>query len=459
MTRLIRPPGPRTHYLIGSFPFPKADLLRLLPSWARRYGDIFYFRAFGFHLYFLNHPDYFEYVLVSNSRNFIKGRSVQASRCFLGNGLLTSEGDFWLHQRHLAQGAFHRHCISEYGSVMVDCTQRMVAGWHDGEVRDVYQDMLRLCMDIAARTLFGADLARQADEVGAAIETVLEEVTGGVMQLPFLVKLPTLGNLRLRRAVRRLDKVVWGMIHQRRNSERSKDDLLSLLLRAHDDGDTQMTDQQLRDEVITLFLAGYEPCAVALSWTWYLLSQHPEVEAKLWEELRTVLAGRPPGVADLPQLRFSEKVMKESMRLYPPAWIISRETVSECEIGGYRVPAGTQLAMSAWVTHRDGRYFADPEVFNPDRWTDELTAPLPRFAYFPFGGGPRLCIGAAFTMTETVLLLATIAQRFRFSLLRGHPVTPEPAITLRPKQGIRVVVRERGDRTPTLKVTREAALV
>ncbi len=439
---LALPPGPKSRFLIGNFPFGSRDLLGLITSWARQYGDIFYYRAFHFRVYFLNHPDYIEYVLVTHNRNFIKGRGLQANRRLFGNGLLTSEGDFWLRQRRLAQPAFHRDRIAAYGEVMVAYTERMLSTWQDGERRDIHQDMMRLTLEIVAKALFDADVAARVDEVSSALEVLMQENSGGRMLLPLLRRLPTPGNLRYGRAVERLDRIIYDIIRQRRASGRDAGDLLSMLLHAQDEDGSRMTDRQLRDEAMTLILAGHETTAIALSWTWYLLAQHPEVEAKLLAELCQVLGGRSPRVQDLPRLPYTEMVVKESMRLYPPAYAMARIALEDCEMGGYRVHAKASLVMSQWVMHRDPRYYEEPERFNPERWVNGLEKRLPKFAYFPFGGGPRLCIGAPFAMMEAVLL-ATIAPRFRLSLAPDHPVEILPTITLRPKHGIHVVLHRR----------------
>ena len=254
---------------------------------------------------------------------------------------------------------------------------------------------------------------------------------------------PTPTTLRFRRAVRRLDEVIYGIMDERRSSGKDTGDLLSMLLHAQDEEGNRMSDEQLRDEVITLLLAGHETNALALSWAWYLLSRHPEVEARLLEELREVLGDRAPTVDDVPRLRYAGMVIRESMRLYPPAWGLSREAIEECEIGGYRVPAGTQLFIVLWVLHRDPRYFEDPETFYPERWEDGSAGRIPRYAYLPFGAGPRLCIGSSFAMTEAILLLATMAKRFRLELASERPVIPQPSVTLRPGGGMRMVLRRR----------------
>jgi cytochrome P450 len=298
-------------------------------------------------------------------------------------------------------------------------------------------------LEIAAKTLFDVDVATQAAEVGEVLGVVMEENTAlrGVLRLPRLF--PSPGDRRLRRAVRRLDEIIDAIIRERRASGRDTGDLLSMLLNAQDIDGTRMTNRQLRDEAVTIIIAGHETTALALSWTWYLLSQHPAVEARLIEELQAVLAGRPPEVEDLPKLRYAEQIFQEALRLYPPVWGTTRIGLRDCEIGGYPVKAGTSLAVCPWVMHRDPRYFEDPDAFRPERWEDGLEKRLPRFAYFPFLGGPRLCIGKAFALMEGVLLLARIAQQFRLTLAPGQTVTPWATLTLRPKDGIRMQLTRR----------------
>jgi len=443
------PPGPKGHFLLGNLPEFGKDLLGFITQCAREYGDIVRLRLANRVAYLLNHPDYMEYVLVTNHRNFVKNsffwRHVKA---VFGSGLLTSEGDFWLRERRLCQPAFHREQIAGYGKVMVDLTAQVLAAWDDGEVRDVHQDMMRLTSRIASRTLLGIDVGAEVEEIEPALEVIIKEIAVRFRRpFPIPDSVPTPRNLQYRAAIHRLNDLIYRVIRERRASAESGgargDDLLSLLLHAQDIDGTRMTDRQLRDEAMTLFIAGHETTALALSWTWYLLSQHPDVEAKLWAELEAVLGGHPPSVADLPRLTYTENVVRESLRLYPPAYGFGREALQDCEIGGYVVPKGTTLFMSQWVIHRSSRYFPDPEAFMPDRWADGLAKRLPKYAYFPFGGGPRICIGGGFAMMEAVLLLATIAQRFRLTLVPGHPIALYPSITLRPAYGVRVTLERR----------------
>ena len=445
----LLPPGPRGRFPTGNLLDYTRDHLGFLTRCAREYGDVVGLRFVNVPVYLLNSPDHIEYVLVRNNRNFIKSRGERVSLGFLGQGLLTSEGSFWRRQRRLAQPAFHRERISSYGEVMVQSAERMTATWRDGEARDVHRDMMRLTLEIVARTLFGVPLKpAEFEEVGGALAVIAERFTGrgGVFfQVP--EKVPTPGNLRFKGALRQLDTLIYGIIRSRRESGEevgSRGDLLSMLLAARDEETGEgMGDRQLRDEVMTILLAGHETTANALSWSWRLLAKHPEAENKLHDELDEVLAGRPPAVEDLPRLRYADMVVKESLRLYPPAWAFGREAVGDCEIGGYHVPAGTQLIMSQWVTHRDPRFYEVPAEFRPERWKDGLAERLPRYAYFPFGGGPRLCIGQSFAKMEAVLLLATMAQRFRLRPVPGERTTPQPSITLRPRNGMWMVLQMR----------------
>jgi cytochrome P450 len=445
----VLPPGPKGHFLFGTFGEYVRDPLSFLSQCAKEYGDIIYLpsvRFTKFRTYFLNHPDYIEEVLATKSHQFSKFRQgFGIIGQLLGNGLVTSEGDFWRHQRRLMQPAFHRERIAAYGDVMVGYTNRMLTRWQTGETRDVHEDMMRLTLEIAAKTLFDVDMADKAEEVGTSLALAIQYYDEWFRNLVLTLlpeSVPIPHNVRSRRVVQRLDEIIYDLIQQRRNSGEDKGDLLSMLLHTQYENGSQMTDQQIRDEVMTLFLAGHDTTALAMTWTWYLLSQHPDVEAKLVEELQTVLEGRNPTFADLPRLRYTDMVVKESMRLYSPVWAMGRIANTDCEIGGYYIKAGSIVLLSQWIMHRDSRYYDQPEVFNPNRWADGLAQRLPTYAYFPFGGGPRVCIGKSFAQMEAVLLLATIAQKFRFSLVPGQDITPWPAFTLRPKQGIKMLLGE-----------------
>ena len=411
---------------------------------AREYGDIAGLRVLNFRSIFINHPDLIEEVLVTNARKYSKGRVLRANRHVFGEGLLTSEGDFWLRQRRLAQPAFHRARIASYAATMVEYTQRMLNGWRGGEERDAHQEMMRLTLQIVGKTLFDADVERDAQDVGKSLELLLE--IGANFRRAIFVPhwLPTPTNLRVKREVAQIEKILYRIIGERRASGRDAGDLLSMLLSAQDEDGSRMTDRQLRDEAVTLFLAGHETTASTLSWTWWLLARNPAVEAKLHAELDAVLGDRAPSLDDLPRLAYAGHVITESLRLYPAAWGMARLAVEDHEIAGYPVTKGMGVAMAQWVVHRDPRWYDAPEEFLPERWENDLWKRLPRFAYFPFGGGPRQCIGNAFALMEATLILATIARKFRLRLVANRPVAPLASITLRPRHGVGVILESRG---------------
>jgi len=447
------PPGPRGHWLQGHLPQFRGDRLEFMARCVREYGDVVGLRFGHRRVYLVNHPDLLEEILVTQSRHFIKNFALRINPLVFGKGLLVSEQEFWLKQRRLIQPAFSRNRLAGYSQVMIDATQSMLASWKPGETRDIYTDMMRLTLAITARTLFDAEVDGDASEVSNALHLLQENFLVRINSLLLLpIWVPTPQNLRLRRIIRKLDEIIFRFIRQRRQNPVEKPDLLSILLQARDEDDgTGMTDRQVRDEAMTLFLAGHETTALALSWTWYLLAGHPEVEEKLQAEVDGVLAGRVPTFEDLPRLKYAEKVIQESMRYYPPVYLIGREAIDECVISGFRVKKGTTLLMSQWLIHRDPRFFEQPEKFIPERWTEEFARTMPKFAYFPFGGGPRLCIGNTFAMMEMVLVLADIAQRFRFTAKAGHDVTLWPSFTLRPRNGIPATLVER--KTPTALAT------
>jgi cytochrome P450 len=440
------PPGPRGNWLFGSLGEFRRDMLGFYTHCATTYGDIVPYRLGFNRLCLVNHPDHVEHVLTTDSKNYAKRTYVlNLLLPVLGNGLLTSEGDFWLRQRRLIQPAFHKQRLAGFGEVMVQYALRLADQWRDGEPRDLHHDMMRLALEIVGKTLFDADVTHDARDVGDALEVVMDQfIRRWESFLPLPPSWPTPANLRFKRTMQKLDAIIYRMIAQRRATGEQHNDLMSLLLQARDEDDgTGMTDVQLRDEAMTLFLAGHETTANALSWTWYLLAQHPDVERKLLDELTAVLHGRPPTVADLPRLVYTERVLMESMRLYPPAYGFGRVARVDCELGGYRIPRGTTVILCPWVTHRDGRWFDEPLAFRPERWENDLVKRLPRYAYFPFGGGQRQCIGNGFAMMEATLVVATLAARFNFALRPDPPVTPRAVVTLRPARGIPVVVHKR----------------
>ena len=410
---------------------------------AHEYGDVAGIRILNFKTIFINHPDTIEQVLVTNARKYSKGRVLRANRHVFGEGLLTSEGEFWLRQRRLAQPAFHRARIASYAATMVEYTEKLLEGWRDGEELDAHQEMMRLTLRIVGKTLFDADVERDAQGVGKSLELLLE--IGADFRRTIFVPhwLPTPANLRIKREVAHIEKILYRIIAERRASGRDKGDLLSMLLAAQDEDGSRMTDKQLRDETITLFLAGHETTASTLSWTWWLLAQNPAVEAKLHAELDAVLGGRAPTLDDLANLPYTNHVITEVLRLYPTAWGLARLVVEDDEIAGYPATKGMGIAMAQWVVHRDSRWYEAPEEFRPERWQGDLVKRLPRFAYFPFGGGARQCIGNTFALMEAALVLATVAQKFRLRMVAGHPVVPLASITLRPRHGVRVRLERR----------------
>jgi cytochrome P450 len=447
-----RPPGPRGLPFVGTSFMASRDSTQTLLRWAREYGDIVYYRFFDFQFYVLFHPQHVERVLLGKTGNFVKGITSRANPELFGNGLLTSDGDFWRRQRKLSNPAFHRESLARYADITVEEAARLMDGWRNGETRNTHNDMMNVTLRIVLRSLFGSELGESMRVIEPALDIIMVS-SSGFHSIAFYLGIPTPTRKRHFLAVEKLNEVVYALIARGREKLKTGEgsaqaaggakDLLTLLLTARDDDGNSMSDQQLRDEVITLLLAGHETTALNLSWTWYLLAQHPEVEEKLHAELDAVLGGRPPSAADLPKLQYTDRVIRETLRLYPPAWRIFRRTEEPLEVGEYVLPAGSNIVLSQWVTQRDKRWFSEPDRFDPDRWSEEAAAKLPRFAYFPFGGGPRVCIGAGFAMMEATLLLATIAQRYRMRLAPNQRIEPLASITLRPKNGIRVELQDR----------------
>jgi cytochrome P450 len=440
-----RPPGPRQHWLSGNLREFTRDRLKAITRWHREYGDVVQARFGPRPILFLHRPELVEDVLVAQNRKFIKHYRLRTAKRTLGKGLLTSEGEFWRTQRKLAQPAFHRDRISAYADVMVQYTEQMLASWNDGETRDVQAEMMRLTLQIVARTLFAAEIGTESAAASKAMESLLHASMKRMGRLiPVPDWLPTPANFVVERSARRLDQIILAIIARRRESGEDRGDLLSMLLHAQDEeSGSRMTDQQLRDEVMTLFLAGHETTANTLAWVWYLLANRPEAESSLHDELDLVLGERLPTMADLPRLVYTGLVVTEALRLFPTVWMLGRENIEPVELGGYMIQNGTTVFMPQWTIHRDPRWFDDPESFRPERWARGLQEQIHRYAYFPFGGGPRICIGNNFALMESALLLATIARRFRLRLAPDAVVTPLPSMTLRPSHGVKVVVARR----------------
>jgi cytochrome P450 len=440
------PPGPRNFIPGLWFVGFRRDPIRFFMGLARQYGDIVYFHLGSQRVFLLNHPDLIKDVLVTHDSNFVKGRGLERAKLLLGEGLLTSEGELHRRQRRLMQPAFHRLRLKAYSGIMVQAADQLQDSWKDGDALDIDHEMKGLTLSIVGRTLFGADVGKEASELQEALTTAMR--LWRKMMLPFtetLEKFPLPSVRKFRNARHRLDETIYRIIAERRRKPGLHEDLLSMLLAAQDfEGDGgQMTNLQLRDEVMTLFLAGHETTANALTWTWYLLSQNPEIEAQFHAEVDRFPRAQVFSAEDLPLLTYTEKVFAESMRLFPPAWLIGRRALSDYEIPPYRVPAHSLVLMSQYVMHRDERYFPHAPQFDPERWTPEAKAARPKFSYFPFGGGPRQCIGDGFAWMEGILLLATLGRKWKFRLVPGHRVEMQPLVTLRPKYGMKMILEKR----------------
>jgi cytochrome P450 len=447
-----RPPSPPGHWLLGNLPEFRRDMLGFFTHCAREYGDFVALKLGPRRVHLASHPDYVEQVLVTENRKFGKSYVFELLRPVLGNGLLNSEGEFWLRQRRLMQPAFSKSSVNNYAGSIIEYAQRLLAEWSDGQHCDLHHEMMRLTMGIVGKALMDIDLTEVSSEVAAPLEEAMRDFSHrfeSAWNFPSWV--PTPRNRRAKRNVRRLDAVVNRIIRARRETGGDRGDLLSKLIHTRDEVDhTGMTDRQLRDEVMTLFLAGHETTANALAWTWFLLGQNPVAESRLHEELVTVLGDRWPDISDVPMLVYTEAVIKESMRLYPPAFAFSRRVLADATVGGYHVPAGSAVIMSQWVIHRDERWWDEPEKFCPQRWLEPTTKSRPTYAYFPFGGGPRGCIGNTFAMLEAILVVAAIAARYRIELVAPETVRPWPSVTLRPRGAIQAVLHARQPQPVTL---------
>jgi cytochrome P450 len=447
------PPGPRNLSPLGSTPALQRDTIRFASEIWHRYGDVVHFRFLFWPAYALYHPDHVKQVLQENHRNYNKAffnMKVISSSSLFGNGLFTNDGESWLHQRRLMQPSFHRKRLASFGSPMTEATVAMLERWQrtapSDTPLDIPVEMMRLTQRIVGLALFTIDLSDEVDTVGRTF-TAIGPLLSKYANLPFPpLWVPTPRNRRVQAGVNTLNTVVYAIINERRKRpvDTNTGDLLSMLLSARDEETGEgMSDQQLRDEVMTLLLAGHETTATALTWTWYLLSQHPEVERRLHAELDTVLGGQLPTVEHLDVLPYTRMVIQEAMRLYPPVFGFSRHAISEDEIGGYRIRANSVIFVSQYCTHRHPAFWEEPEVFDPERFTEERSAGRPRFAYFPFGGGPRQCIGSAFALMEAQLVLATVAQRYALRLVPGHPVEPQVLLTMRPRYGLLMTLHPR----------------
>ena len=443
---LLRPPGPSRALSPVIFYRLMRHPLEMFAEAAARYGDVVLLPALWRRVFFLNHPDYIRDLLVTSAQKFEKSPAIKSTKPVLGEGLLTSEREFHLRQRRLAQPAFHRQRIAAYGAVMAEYAEQRRRRWSHGQQVDLHAEMMALTLAVVGKTLFDYDLAVDSSQIASSLETFLEMFRFMMMPFaPYVERLPLPGMIRLRRARQRVDAIVYRIIRERRASGRDHGDLLSMLLAAQDEeGDGgSMTDVQLRDESLTIILAGHETTANALTWAFYLLAQHPQVEARLHAELDAVLAGRLPTADDLPALPYAEMVLAETLRLYPPAYAVGRWSLEDHAFGPYEIPRYSVVLTSQWVMHRDPRFYSDPQRFDPERWKPEARAARPKFSYFPFGGGNRVCIGEGFAWMEGILILATLAQQWRMRIAPGYRAELWPVITLRPRSGMPMILERR----------------
>lgn len=439
-----RPPGPAALPFLGPIGEVRRDPLGFMVRTARAHGDVAYTRFAGMPTYLLSHPDAIEHVLLTGRANYPKSDLAIRFRSLLGEGLLTSSGALWTRQRKMMSPAFQHKRVLAYADAMIRATEEHLGRWVSGEERSVNEDMMHLTLDIAVRTLFGSSSREHEARVSRALHTVSDYFARTLSQpFPWPLSVPTPLNRAFLGARAELDQVVHGIIREKRLNKEPSDDLLSTMLELTDEEGQRMSDEQLRDEVLTLLLAGHETTALTLTYALYLLAKHPEVADWVAEELSAVLGDRPPTLAELPALLRTDQLVKEAMRLYPPAAVLTRKALADDVVMGWTIPAGAMVVLPQWVTHRDPRYFEDPERFWPARWTAELEERLPRFAYFPFGGGGRVCIGSAFATLEARLALAELVRRFRYRLVDEGPLELVASITVRPRNAVRLAITER----------------
>ncbi len=440
-------PGPRGNRFFGGHVYEsRRDPLNFMLKLAREYGDLSTFQVGRDRVYFVNSPEGVHDVLVNHYDNFLKGRGRTRSWKLIGQGILLSDGELHKRQRRLAQPAFHRQRVATYAEEMVSGAARCSARWQDGQTLDIWPEMLRLTLGVVGHTLFSADVESQNDEVGSALRDVM--VRFRAFKLPgsgLLDRLPLPQIARLHRGQRRLRELVLKLIEERRRTGRDHGDLLSMLILAEDEDSADvMTSEQVWQEALTIFVGGFDTIATALMWTFYALSQNPEVEARLHDELDAVIVdGRPASFEDLRHLQYTERVLSEALRLYPPTWRLVRRAIRDFPIGEHCIPADSLVVLCQYTMHRDPRFFPEPEVFDPQRWTPEARTARPSYSFFPFGGGPRRCLGESFAITEGVLVLATLARHWRLRLDEGHKVEVLPQHLLRAKTGMRMRLEHR----------------
>ena len=432
------PPGPNGYPVIGVLPqFISSTWLDFMTRWAREYGDMVHMNLIGKPLCYINRPEYIKAVLVTNAESFHKSRGYSVVlRRMLGDGLVTSEDETWLRARRIYQPAFKKDQINAFAALASKYATQMGDQWKDGAVRDIQHDMMTVTLQVAA-DVFGLDLGNDIDEIGGALNAAMAEFSS-VSNYLLPEWLPTPSMHRFKKAIASFDAVVERIIERKRANPGDGTDLLAMLMKACDD--KVLTERQFRDEIKTTLVSGHETTANTLSWTWHLLSQYPEVLQKLRDEVYAVCGDRLPALEDLPKMPYLRKVFKESMRVYPTAYTIGRSAIRDVSIGPYMFPAGMTVIMAPWVVHHNAKYYPDPERFDPERWTDEFNKSLPEYAYFPFGGGPRGCIAEPFAIAEAGIIIATLVRKFNITPKAGSTVTPCPAITLRPKDGVWVNV-------------------
>lgn len=439
------PPGPKGTWLMGNCDELTKNPLDFLVKCHKEHGDCVGMRVGTLPMMMITNPDLIHEVLVTKAASFTKDAAIKNNPEFFGNGLLRSEGDHWKRERKLASPSFSPKRLEEYSRTMVEHADSRVAGWKDGETVDINREMMRLTLSIAAKTLFDVELG-DSEEFEKALEDAQDFLSERldnliVLLLPEWVPFPT--NVHLLDAIHKVDKVVYKLINERRGHTDGRHDLLSSLIAAQDDDGTKLSDQQIRDEVFTMFFAGHETTALTLTWTLYLIAQHPDVEAKILEEIKNVLGDRKPVGHDTHRMDYCRRVIMESMRVIPPVWSIAREAAEECTIGEWECPKGTSILISQWVNNKDERWFPEPEKFNPDRWTPEFNEKLPKYAFFPFGGGPRTCIGNNFALMEAVLLLAEIIRNYHLEIAPDQKIEFKPAATLKPRYGLKMILKKR----------------
>ena len=440
-------PGVSGLALFRLMPEFKRNTLQTFVDLARRHGDLVCFRGL-WTSFMLIDPEHIEYVLQTNSRNYRKGRHYKEMKAATGNGLFVSEGDVWLRQRRLTQPAFHHQRIASFAKIMTDACEAMLERWRPLAERsatvEVDAEMLRLTLGIVGKALFSRDLSDEADTMSQSFEIIRKHTTDRIMSVVKLpASFPTAQNRRFRQAIANAEQVVYDLIAERRRGAGNTDDLLSLLKAARDEETGEgLSDEELRDQALTIIGAGYETTTQALAWTWYLLAKHPEVENRLHAEISDVLGGRTPTFEDLPNLKYTLMVFQEAMRLYPPIWMLTRAAIETDEIGGYRVPANSEILLLPYITHRQPKYWENAEEFFPEHFLPEKVAARPRFAYFPFGAGARQCIGNNFALMEAQLIIATVAQKYRLRLADERTIEPEASVTLRPSRSLKMTLHQ-----------------